>query len=177
MPARYTPRQPDSLQLCHTAFEAALARATYGMAINKYESMVNADLLEAFAEDNVLDRETFVERHAAVMRRKFNRSLGVQPDRRDWDSAGNALHWCRRLDLVTEATGDDGVRRWTLVRKSSPGGAIRRSAGPRSRSRACRPQSRPPTTSRSSVPPRRLRSGTQRPAPRPRPESRKTSIG
>lgn len=118
MPKPYTQPAPATTEECHRAFESALVRPTCGAGHDRWPAYVNEDLLVAFAEDVVLGREAFVPRYDARMAAKFpRRGERPQPDRRAWESAGNAVGWSIRLGLLTAETGPDGERVWRLVRR------------------------------------------------------------
>lgn len=119
MPKPWTPPTPATIEECHRAFDAALVRPTYGEGHDRWPAYVNEDLLIAFAEDDALGREAFVPRYDRRMATKFanRRTERPQPDRRAWESAGNALGWGVRLGLLTEETSLDGERSWRLVRR------------------------------------------------------------
>ncbi|MRI55123.1 hypothetical protein D8770_14300 [Methylobacterium sp. DB1607] len=119
MPRTWTPPPPATIEECHRAFDAALVSPTYGTGHSRWPAYVNEDILIVFGEDSALGREAFVPRYDARMATKFANRRGErpQPDRRAWESAGNAVGWGLRLGLLTAETGPDGARAWRLVRR------------------------------------------------------------
>ncbi len=108
MPEQQKPRPGDPVRIA--GFDHAVIHGLYGDRIDRWNAIVNRDLLAVFGAADWLARDPIIDRYMKVRTIRPFTSRTFQASAK----AGNLVHWGVRLGIIAERVVD-GERGWALL--------------------------------------------------------------